>query len=226
MRSTRLLTGAALSAAALGLSTSAAFAGDFGAVEASPSPARPGSTASLSTTDCGSSHSASVDAGTLGAGDVTLTPGASKGSLVGELKIKPGTEQGNYGIGGECENGKEITGTVNVGARSGAREATGGMAKENTGTTTGGTTAGKTRGATGTTTGGATAGGTGGNTGTTPGGTATGGATAPKGKVATGTGTTSQGSHSSEIAAGAGALLAGAGACIWVLRRRRADGRA
>ncbi|MEU9115250.1 hypothetical protein AB0D04_26570 [Streptomyces sp. NPDC048483] len=115
LRSPRLLSGTAFAAVAvaLGLAASAAYAGDFGEVEASPHPARAGSSVSLATRDCGHSRSATVDASTLGGGIITLRPG--KGALVGELRVRPDTLPGNYGIGGKCADGKDITGTVSAG---------------------------------------------------------------------------------------------------------------
>ncbi|QHC21794.1 hypothetical protein [Streptomyces sp. GS7] len=214
MRPTRLLTGAALSAAALGLSTAAAYAGDFGAIEVSPGTAKAGSTVSLSTKDCGSSQSANVDAGTLGAGSVKLAAGANKGTLTGQMKIKSGVKDGNYGVGGKCGNGKEITGTVHVGMQGGASSSPssqGGTghsaspsmpAKEKTGPSmpakempTASMSA-------------------------KPGSTMP-----PKGKMKTGEGSTSENSgNTTEIAAGAGVLLAAAAGGIWVVRRRRMGG--
>lgn len=116
MRSTRVLTGAALSVAALGLSTSAAFAGDFGKIEVTPNPVQAGKTVNLNSSDCGKNGSATVDASTLGAGKVTLS---SKGqthteNVQGSLRVPASTKPGDYGIGGKCSNGREITGTVRV----------------------------------------------------------------------------------------------------------------
>lgn len=126
MCSPRLLTGAALSVAALGLTSTTAFAGDFGAVRISPDQARPGTTVSLSTMDCGKSRSASIDASTLGAGNITFTRGSDRGRLTARLKIKADTKPGNYGVGGTCDDGKEITGTVHVGRATGGGRPTAG----------------------------------------------------------------------------------------------------
>ncbi|MFD7667243.1 hypothetical protein [Streptomyces sp. NPDC059788] len=116
MRSTRVLTGAALSVAALGLTACPVFAGDFGKIEISPNPVQAGKSVNLNSSDCGKNGSASVDASTLGAGTVTLT---SKGqthteNVQGSLRVPASTKPGNYGIGGKCANGREITGTVQV----------------------------------------------------------------------------------------------------------------
>ncbi|MFI9049922.1 hypothetical protein [Streptomyces sp. NPDC053427] len=115
LRSPRPLTGAALCAAALALAAPAASAGDFGEVEASPQPARAGSSVSLTTRDCGHSRSATVDAGALGGGTATLRPGGDGGALVGEFHVRPDTRPGNYGIAGTCADGKDLTGTVSAG---------------------------------------------------------------------------------------------------------------
>ncbi|MEU9120766.1 hypothetical protein AB0C96_13065 [Streptomyces sp. NPDC048506] len=119
MRSTRLLTGAVLSACALGLTSGTAYAGDVGAVGASPDPARPGSTVSLSTADCGNGRSARVDASALGGGTLVLTRGSGRGRLAARLAIRADVRPGTYGVGGACEGGAEIIGTVHVGSGDG-----------------------------------------------------------------------------------------------------------
>ncbi|MFF2806832.1 hypothetical protein ACFVT2_06545 [Streptomyces sp. NPDC058000] len=215
MRSTRLLTGAVLSAATLGLAATAAYAGDFGTIEVSPGMAEAGSTVSLSTMGCGSSRSASVDAAALGGGTVTFAPGSAKGSLVGKVMVKSGTKPGNYGIGGKCADGKELTGTVRVGtqdASAGPSMSPGmsmspsmspGMghgsakpsmpAKEHSAMPA-------------------------------PGGA--GPTMPPKGKMKTGEGSTSEdGVSTTEIAAGAGVVLVAAATGVWLVRRRRPGGR-
>ncbi len=65
MRSSRVLTGAALSIAALGLSASSAFAGNFGKIEVTPNPVKAGNSVNLNSSDCGKNGSATVDASTL-----------------------------------------------------------------------------------------------------------------------------------------------------------------
>ncbi|MFJ9418525.1 hypothetical protein ACIRPT_30870 [Streptomyces sp. NPDC101227] len=125
LRPARPRTAAALGAAAFVLAAPAAFAGDFGEVQASPQPARAGSSVSLTTRDCGHSRSATVDAGTLGGGIVTLRPGGDGGALVGSLKVRPDTRPGNYALGGSCADGRDLTGVVSAGTapadRGGAR---------------------------------------------------------------------------------------------------------
>ncbi|MFH8569853.1 hypothetical protein [Streptomyces sp. NPDC017993] len=198
MRSTRLLTGAGLSLAALGLSATAAYAGDFGVIEVSPNPARPGSTISLAVTGCGNSRSATVDTSTLGTGTIKLAQGAARGSLVGELTIRHGTWPGNYGISGACAGGKEITGTVHVGRGSVATSPPEDKVKTGAGATVPGTVhVGRGSAPTG----------------------------APKGKVETGVGSTSGKSNTTEIAAGAAVLLAAVAGGAWASRRRRSGDR-
>ncbi|KUL43071.1 hypothetical protein ADL22_13385 [Streptomyces sp. NRRL F-4489] len=221
MRSTRLLTGAVLSAAALGLSAPAAYAGDFGAIDVSPATAAPGSTVTLSTTGCGTGRTASVDAGTLGGGKVTLVPGATKGALTAKLTVKPGTAPGNYGVGGNCADGKDITGTVRVTA-AGASASPGMSASPSTSMSPGGR-AGTGQGMSPSAKPGPAMPGkehpgmSGGSTGPTM---------PPKGRMKTGEGSTSEdGLGTKEIAAGAGVLAAAAVGGVWLVRRRRAGGR-
>lgn len=201
MRST-LRTGAGLSLAALGLSATAAYAGDFGVIEVSPDPVRPGSTISLAVTGCGNSRSASVDTSALGTGTIKLTQESVRGPLTGELTIRQGTWPGNYGISGTCSGGKEITGTVHIG-RGGsatAAPAAGALAAP-----AGGHSAAPAGGA-----------------GSAP---AHGPASPPKGKVATGVGSTSENTDTTEIAAGAAVLLAAVAGGAWASRRRRSGDR-
>ncbi|MFK0295896.1 hypothetical protein ACIQU6_36235 [Streptomyces sp. NPDC090442] len=208
MRSTRLFTGAALSAATLGLATTAAYAGDFGTIEVSPGTAAAGSVVSLSTTGCGASRSASVDAAALGGGTVTFAPGTAKNSLEGKVTVKPGTKPGTYGVGGKCADGKQITGTVKIGdasadpsmSPSGMAHPSGSPsmpAKEKSGPKT----PGKEH---------------------PPAGHGGAGATMPpKGKMKTGEGSTSEdGVSTTEIAAGAGVALVAAAGAVWLVRRR------
>ncbi|WP_407553753.1 hypothetical protein QOM21_27915 [Streptomyces sp. Pv4-95] len=202
MRSTRLLTGAGVSLAALGLSATAAYAGDFGVIEVSPHPARPGSTISLAVTGCGNSRTASVDTSTLGTGTIKLTQESVRGPLTGELTIRQGTWPGNYGISGTCAGGKDLTGTVHIGRGSGS-------------------TAAPAAGTHAAPAGGHTAAPAGGPS-TAP---ADGPASPPKGKVATGVGTTSENTDTTEIAAGAAVLLAAVAGGAWASRRRRSGDR-
>ncbi|MFJ5677231.1 hypothetical protein [Streptomyces sp. NPDC093097] len=215
MRSTRLLTGAALSAAALGLAATAAYAGDFGTIEVSPGTATAGSTISLSTTGCGASRSASVDTTALGGGMVAFAPGTAKGALEGKVAVKSGTKPGSYGIGGHCADGTQLAGTVRVGAGDAPADPSmspGGKSSERGHPGMGPSASpmapmeksgpgmkGKEHAAP-----------------TMP----------PKGKMKTGEGSTSEdGLSTTEIAAGAGVVLAAAAGGVWLVRRRGAGGR-
>ncbi|UQA96144.1 hypothetical protein [Streptomyces halobius] len=202
MRSSRVLTGAALSVAALSLSTTAASAGDFGTIEASPGAATAGSTVSLTSNACGKNGSARVDASALGAGIIHLssTGRAHSGNVQGTLRIPSGTRPGNYGLGGICSHGKELTGTVGVSKIS----KVGKTAKGGEGSTVSEHGAG------------------GGPPGATAGSSAT---PAPKGKAKTGAGTTAESSSASEIASGSALVMAAVAGGIWMLRRRREGGR-
>ncbi|MER6052983.1 hypothetical protein ACH4VR_18710 [Streptomyces sp. NPDC020883] len=217
MRSTRLLTGAALPAAALGLAATAAYAGDFGTIEVSPGTATAGSTVSLSTTGCGASRSASVDAAALGGGTVAFAPGSAKGSLVGKVTVKPGTKPGNYGIGGKCADGKALTGTVRVASQ----ESSAGPSASPSSQMSPGMSAspGKEHGSAAPSMPAKEH-----SAAPSPGGT--GPTTPPKGKMKTGEGSTSEdGINTTEIAAGAGVVLAAAACGVWLVRRRRPGGR-
>ncbi|QRX91627.1 MULTISPECIES: hypothetical protein [Streptomyces] len=215
MGSTRLLTGAVLSAATLGLAATAAYAGDFGTIEVSPGTAAAGSTVSLSTTGCGASRSASVDATALGGGTVAFAPGTAKGSLVGKVMVKPGTKPGNYGIGGKCADGKELTGTVRVGeqgASAGPSMSPGMSASPSTSPGTGHGSAAPSMPAK--------------EHPSMPAKGSAGPTTPPKGKMKTGEGSTSEdGFNTTEIAAGAGVVVAAAACAVWLVRRRRPGGR-
>ncbi|MFJ9614545.1 hypothetical protein [Streptomyces noursei] len=217
MGSTRLLTGAVLSAATLGLAATAAYAGDFGTIEVSPGAAAAGSTVSLSTTGCGASRSASVDATALGGGTVAFAPGSAKGSLVGKVMVKPGTKPGNYGIGGKCADGKELTGTVRVGeqgASAGPSMSPGMSASPSMSMSPGmghGSAAPSMPAK---------------EHPSTPAKGSPGPTTPPKGKMKTGEGATSEdGINTTEIAAGAGVVVAAAACGVWLVRRRRPGGR-
>ncbi|WP_275465205.1 hypothetical protein [Streptomyces noursei] len=217
MRSTRLLTGAALSVATLGLAATAAHAGDFGTIEVSPGMAKAGSTVSLSTMGCGSSRSASVDAAALGGGTVTFAPGSAKGSLVGKVMVKSATKPGNYGIGGKCADGKELTGTVRIGTQDASADpSTSPGASGSPGMSMspgmGHGSAGPSMPAK--------------EHSAMPAPGSTGPSMPPKGKMKTGEGSTSEdGIDTKEIAAGAGVVVVAAATGVWLVRRRRHGGR-
>ncbi|MFI7100232.1 hypothetical protein ACIBK8_12825 [Streptomyces sp. NPDC050161] len=205
MRSTRLHLGSALAVAVLGLAPVPAHADDFGVVDAAPRPAVPGHTATLSTADCQGGGPARVDAGSLGAGTLTLIPGADGGRLVATLPVKRGLASGNYGISGSCPDGTQLTGAVKVAApvtKTGAGTRSGAADGAVIGDGRGGERYGPAASAPHAPTG------------------------PPRGMVHAGTGSTGDGSGSAEITAGVGALLVAGAGGIWMLRRRRTGERA
>ncbi|MFB7222987.1 hypothetical protein [Streptomyces sp. NPDC056227] len=130
-RPARLVTGtaaAALTAAALGLSTAAtpAYAGDLGQLEISPANVAPGTTVTVNTTVCGNGAKATGDANSLEAGDFKLGPTTRKEVVVGTFTVPTMTEAGQYSIDVSCENGKGATGTLRVKAADIAKNAAAG----------------------------------------------------------------------------------------------------
>ncbi|WP_149183216.1 hypothetical protein [Streptomyces sp. TRM49041] len=117
MRTTaRSLTGTALAAVCLGaLVAPAAYAGDFEALEVSPSTAAPGTTVTVSTWACGPNGHGVGDAEALGAGEFKLRPGTDKKVVTGQFKVPKHTKPGTYSIGVACDNGKTATGDLVVG---------------------------------------------------------------------------------------------------------------
>ncbi|MCX4535248.1 hypothetical protein [Streptomyces sp. NBC_01669] len=130
-RPARLVTGtaaAALTAAALGLSTAAtpAYAGDLGQLEISPADVAPGTTVTVNTTACGNGAKATGDTNSLEAGDFKLGPTTRKEVVVGTFTVPTMTEAGRYSIDVSCENGKGATGTLRVKAADTAKNAAAG----------------------------------------------------------------------------------------------------
>ncbi|MET9418397.1 hypothetical protein ABZY03_30245 [Streptomyces klenkii] len=210
MRNSRVLTGTALSIVALGLASAPALAGDFGKLEVSPNPVKPGAEVTVDTTACGSNGSGAGDASAVGGpASFQLKPGTHKESVVGTFKVPNSAKAGTYGIGVKCHNGKEATGDVVVSAGSGG--------SASSGTGTGGT--GGRGGTGGTGMGGASHSpsmGTGGGS-STP-------AKPPKGGMKTGVGGTSDDSGMTELMAGAAVLATAAVGGTWYLRRRGSNG--
>ncbi|MEU7134664.1 hypothetical protein [Streptomyces sp. NPDC046261] len=115
MRTARVLTGAALTIAALGLPYVPALADTFGKLEVSPSTVRPGAVVTVSTTACGPDGRGTGDASAVGGpSSFELGPGTHKDVVVGEFKVPDSARPGTYGIGAKCDNGKEATGDVVV----------------------------------------------------------------------------------------------------------------
>ncbi|MGK5549823.1 hypothetical protein ACSNOH_34650 [Streptomyces sp. URMC 127] len=197
MRNSRVLTGTALSIAALGLGSAPALAGDFGKLEVSPNPVKPGAEVTVNTTACGANGSGTGDASAVGGpASFQLKPGTHKESVVGTFKVPNSAKAGTYGIGVKCHNGKEATGDVVVSAGSGGSASTGARA--------GGASHSPSMG-------------TGGGSSSAP-------AMPPKGGMKTGVGSTSDDSGMTELMAGAAVLATAAVGGTWYLRRRGSGG--
>ncbi|GAA0471933.1 hypothetical protein ACFQ2B_12610 [Streptomyces stramineus] len=120
MRTARVLTGTALTIAALGLASAPAFAGDFGTLEVSPNPAQPGTQVTVNTKACGPGGSGTGDASAVGGpASFPLKPGTHKEVVVGQFTVPEKAKAGTYGIGVKCKNGKEATGDLVVTSRGG-----------------------------------------------------------------------------------------------------------
>ncbi|MEU4210173.1 hypothetical protein AB0F13_09285 [Streptomyces sp. NPDC026206] len=115
MRTARVLTGAALAIAALGLAYVPALADSFGKLEISPSTVRPGDMVTVNTTACGSGGRGTGDASAVGGpASFDLRPGTHKEVVIGQFKVPDSAKPGTYGIGAKCDNGKEATGDLVV----------------------------------------------------------------------------------------------------------------
>jgi hypothetical protein len=114
-RVTRCAAGAG-AALALGLlGAGAAHAADGGDIRVSPRQVTPGGTVALDAV-CGRHATAMIDASTLHVGSLTLVvrDRARPEVVHGELRVPAGTAPGDYGIGGECSDGRDISGTLTV----------------------------------------------------------------------------------------------------------------
>ncbi|MEU9864011.1 hypothetical protein AB0D99_24365 [Streptomyces sp. NPDC047971] len=116
MRTTaRLLTGTAMTVAAIGaLASPAAYAGDHEALEVYPSSATPGTTVTVNTLACGSHGHGVGDANSLGAGEFQLNPSTHKEVVVGQFTVPHHAKAGTYGISVACDNGKTARGELVV----------------------------------------------------------------------------------------------------------------
>ncbi|GAA3058673.1 hypothetical protein GCM10020000_46850 [Streptomyces olivoverticillatus] len=111
-----MLTGAALTIAAVGLAGGPALAGDFGRLELSPGMAQPGEMVTANTAACGHVGHGMGDASAVGGpASFELKPGTYKDVVVGQFKVPASAKPGTYGIGVKCDNGKEATGDLVVG---------------------------------------------------------------------------------------------------------------
>ncbi|WP_031038032.1 hypothetical protein [Streptomyces sp. NRRL F-5650] len=116
-RTARLLTGTALAAAAVGLTTAApVYAGqDAGGLTVYPSSVVPGEQAVVTTAACGKGGSAAGDAGAVGAGAFPLAPDADDGETTGHFEVPPGAQPGTYEIVATCgAAGRRVTGDLVV----------------------------------------------------------------------------------------------------------------
>ncbi|UQI43206.1 hypothetical protein M1P56_01800 [Streptomyces sp. HU2014] len=115
MRTARVLTGTAMTIAALGLAGSPSLAATFGKLEVTPNPAQPGTMVTVNTTACGSNGSGTGDASAVGGpASFQLMPGTHKEVVVGQFTVPNTAKPGTYGIGVKCKNGKEATGDLVV----------------------------------------------------------------------------------------------------------------
>ncbi|MFC5149405.1 hypothetical protein [Streptomyces aureoversilis] len=206
MRNSRVLTGTALSIAALGLASAPALAADFGKLEVGPNPAKPGTEVTVNTTACGANGSGTGDASAVGGpASFQLKPGTQKDSVVGTFKVPNSAKAGTYGVGVKCHSGKEATGDLVVSTGSGTRAGTGsGSGSGSDSSASPGTGSGSGSG-------------TGSGSSTTP-------AKPPKGGMKTGVGSTSDDSGMTELMAGAAVLATAAVGGTWYLRRRGSNG--
>jgi hypothetical protein len=108
--------GAALARGLLAAGTAhAAHAAEDGDIRVSPRQVTPGGTVGLDAV-CGRHATAMIDASTLHVGTLTLVvrDRARPEAVHGELRVPAGTAPGDYGIGGECSDGRDISGTLTV----------------------------------------------------------------------------------------------------------------
>ncbi|MET9729526.1 hypothetical protein ABZZ79_02325 [Streptomyces sp. NPDC006458] len=113
-RTARLLTGAALAAAAVG-GPLAAPAQAAGGLDVFPSSVVPGGPVTVSTAACGVGGTADGDASAVGAGHFTLAPGAHEGEATGQFEVPPSAQPGTYEIVVACaRGGREVRGDLVV----------------------------------------------------------------------------------------------------------------
>ncbi|MGV9426429.1 hypothetical protein ACWDO7_19335 [Streptomyces sp. NPDC003656] len=136
-RTARLLTSAALAAAAAGLATAptahanavdagapplrpAVVAVASGSLQVYPSTTTPGSQVTVNTAACGDRGSALGDAGAVGAGTFPLAPTTHEGEAIGQFRVPEGAQPGTYEIVARCAEGdRQVRGDLMV-ALSGA----------------------------------------------------------------------------------------------------------
>ncbi|MBZ6102307.1 hypothetical protein ACF1HU_09550 [Streptomyces olivaceus] len=128
-RTARLLTGTALAAAAVGLTTAATavpvYAGETaapGGLKVYPSSVVPGDRAMV-TAACGGGGSAAGDASAVGAGMFPLAPGTGDGEATGHFEVPPSAQPGTYEIVATCgDDERRVTGDLVVTLTSAAEQ--------------------------------------------------------------------------------------------------------
>ncbi|MBZ6256365.1 hypothetical protein KVH22_12495 [Streptomyces olivaceus] len=129
-RTARLLTGTALAAAAVGLTTAATavpvYAGETaapGGLKVYPSSVVPGDRAMVTTAACGGGGSAAGDASAVGAGTFPLAPGTGDGEATGHFEVPPSAQPGTYEIVATCgDDERRVTGDLVVTLTSAAEQ--------------------------------------------------------------------------------------------------------
>ncbi|WP_031477089.1 hypothetical protein [Streptomyces bicolor] len=113
-RTTRLLTGSALAAAAAGLVVTPAYGDDGGDLGVSPSSVVPGGQVRVNTGACEDSGAAG-DASAVGAGAFSLVPGTAEQDASGGFRVPPSAQPGTYEIVATCaEGGRRVSGDLVV----------------------------------------------------------------------------------------------------------------
>ncbi|MFI9149530.1 hypothetical protein [Streptomyces sp. NPDC053367] len=115
-RTARLMTGAALAAAAVsGPLTASVHAAGSAGLEVRPSSAVPGGSVTVGTRACGADATADGDASAVGAGHFTLAPGSRDGEVTGRFEVPPSAQPGTYEIVAACvRGGREVRGDLVV----------------------------------------------------------------------------------------------------------------
>ncbi|MET7319502.1 hypothetical protein [Streptomyces sp. NPDC005549] len=126
-RTARLLTGTALAAAAVGLTTAApVYAGErvvTGGLAVYPSSVVPGERAVVTTAVCGKGGAAAGDASAVGAGAFPLAPGTGEGGATGHFEVPPSAQPGTYEIVATCgDDERRVTGDLVVTLTSAAAQ--------------------------------------------------------------------------------------------------------
>ncbi|MDR3082370.1 MAG: hypothetical protein LBV60_15835 [Streptomyces sp.] len=108
-RTARLLTGSALTAAAVGLVIVPAYGESAGRLEVLPASVAPGAQVTVNTVACGAGGFATGDATAVGAGTFTLAPSAPEKDMIGQFRVPTGAQPGTYEIAAKCSKGRQAT---------------------------------------------------------------------------------------------------------------------